>query len=99
MAPCKAEPDEAYGFLWCSSGGAGDAGDGDAPVCVGVEQGACGHGLRYGLADCAVGVDEGGGDADAFVFGGIGVGDKAAFEPLAGAWDVCAQGGNEAACA
>ena len=77
--------------------GAGHARDGHADLGVRVRQRALGHGAGHGLAHGAVLVDQRGGHAQHLGLGGVGIGDKAALKPLAGARQLGAGGGDQAA--
>eukprot|EP01136_Pigoraptor_vietnamica_P028583 Opistho-1_new@7578 len=92
-----AEPDRAHGFVGAAAGGAGHAGHGHGELHGGVRQRAGGHGARHRLAHRAVRFDQRRGHTEQLVLGGVGVGDEAALEPVAGARDLGAGAGDQAA--
>ena len=92
-----AEPHRADRLFRAAAGGAGDAGDGHRPVRMGIDHRACRHGARHRLAHRTVFLDQRGRYAQQLAFGGVGVGDKTALEPLARARQVGAGCGNQSA--
>jgi hypothetical protein len=92
-----AKPHGAHGLVGAAAGGAGHAGDGHADLGARMGDGAFGHGAGHGLAHGAVLAISPAGHAQHLGLGLVGIGDEAALEPLAGACQVGAGGGDHAA--
>ena len=91
-----AQPHGAHRLVWATAVWPGNAGAGHGNGNLGVQGRAVRHSAHNRLADGTVRGDQFGRYAKQLRFGGIGIGDKAALKPAAGAGDVGASGGNQA---
>jgi hypothetical protein len=92
----EGDVDEADGFLGVDTGGgcgAGDAGNAEGEGTAGAAADAFGEGAGYGVGDCAVLVEEEGGDVGEGGLAAVGVGDGAAEKDAGAVGD-----GGEAFC-
>lgn len=88
---------QSDGLSRCRAAWTRDAGDRHGEINVRMFEGTERHCGRGFLAHRAEGVDDVVIDAEHRVLGGVGVGDEAAFKPLAGASHLGAGGGNQPA--
>ena len=97
FAGLPGNPDGANRFAGRAAAGTGDAGDRDRDLRARILERTDRHRADHGFADGAVLVYQRGVHAQHFGLGGVGVGDKAALEPVAGARHIGAAGGDQAA--